>query len=254
MIRQFTVLLREPNATGSGHHAVLASLASVPAHFRVVVDGPADAAYTSLEDPPAGVRVVVFDASLRAPSTLAIPVTPAWTYLPRMEANACFAEACTRSFAVISCVVTVAGAEKRRLRGAVLEQLAILRKLTGADPSVSAFRRDSGGYMAHVSAGPAWALMIGRVSPLAQDALQLHAVGTDHRLDVTMDAATSARPGVVRLFGADGVREAMPIYQSSHRLTWLKIHAFLSGSVPASDPPTLNAVDAAVIAHSFDVA
>jgi hypothetical protein len=30
-----------------------------------------------------------------------------------------------RSFAVISCVVTVAGAEKRRLRGAVLEQLAI---------------------------------------------------------------------------------------------------------------------------------
>jgi hypothetical protein len=43
-------------------------------------------------------------------------------------------------------------------------------------------------------------------------------------------------------------------YQSSHRLTWLKIHAFLSGSVPASDLPTLNAVDAAVIAHSFDVA
>ena len=64
MIRQFTVLLREPNATGSGRHAVLASLASVPAHFRVVADGPADAAYTLLEDPPAGVRVVVFDASL----------------------------------------------------------------------------------------------------------------------------------------------------------------------------------------------
>ena len=163
MIRQFTVLLREPNATGSGHHAVLASLASVPAHFRVVVDGPADAAYTSLEDPPAGVRVVVFDASLWAPSTLALPATPAWTYLPRVEANACFAEACTRSFAAISCVVTVAGAEKRRLRGAVLEQLAILRKLTGADPSVSDFRRDSGGYMAQVSAGPAWAVMIGRV-------------------------------------------------------------------------------------------
>jgi hypothetical protein len=186
----------------------------------------------------------------RAPSTLALPVTPAWTYLPQMEANACFAEACTQSFAVINCVVTVAGAEKRRLRGAVLEQLAILRKLTGGDPSVSAFRRDSGGYTAHVSAGPTWALMIGRVSPLAQDALQLHAVGTDHRLDVSMNAATPARPAVIRLFGVDGVREAMPIYQSSHRLTWLKVHAFLSGSIPASDLPILNAADVAVAARS----
>jgi hypothetical protein len=104
--------------------------------------------------------------------------------------------------------------------------------------------------MAHVSAGPAWALMIGRVSPLAQDTLQLHAVGTDHRVDVLMDAATPARSGVIRLFGADGVREAMPIYQSGHRLTWLKVHAFLSGSVPASDLQILNAVDAAVIARS----
>jgi hypothetical protein len=69
-----------------------------------------------------------------------------------------------------------------------------------------------------------------------------------------MDAATPARPGVIRLFGADGVREVMPIYESSHRLTWLKIHAFLSGSVPASDLPMLSAVDAAVIARSFDVA
>jgi hypothetical protein len=67
-------------------------------------------------------------------------------------------------------------------------------------------------------------------------------------------AGTLARPGVIRLFGAGGVREAMPIYQSSHRLTWLKIHGFLSGSVPASDLPILNALDAAVIARSFDVA
>ena len=79
-------------------------------------------------------------------------------------------------------------------------------------------------------------------------------MGTDHRLDVSIDAATPARPAVIRLFGADGVREAMPIYQSSHRLTWLKIHAFLSGSVPTSDLPILNAVDVAVVDRSFDVA
>jgi hypothetical protein len=254
MIRQFTVLLREPNATGPGHRAALASLASIPAHFRVVADGPADAAYTSLEDPPADVRVVVFDAPLRTPSTLAIPVTPAWTYLSRMEADACFAEACTRSFAVISCVVTVAGAEERRLRGALLEQLAISRKLTGADPSVRAFRRNAKGYVADVGVGSASALMTGRVSPLAQDALQLHAVGVDQRLDVSMDAATAARPAAIRLFGADGLREAMPTYQSSHRLTWLKIHAFLSGSIPASDLPIVHAVDDTAIARAFDAA
>jgi hypothetical protein len=255
MIRQFTVLLREPNATGPGQRAVVASLASIPAHFRIVVDGPADAAYTSKADPPSDVRVVVFDVPLRAPSTLmTIPLTPAWTYLPRMEADACFAEACTRSFAVISCVVTVAMEEERRLRGAFLEQLAILRKLSGADPSVRAFRRNAKGYVADVSVGPASALMTGRVSPLAQDALQLHAVGVDQRLDVSMDAATAARPASIRLFGADGLREAIPIHQSSHRLTWLKIHAFLSGSVPSSDLPIVNADDAAAIARAFDTA
>jgi hypothetical protein len=254
MIRQFTVLLREPSATGPDHRAVLASLASIPAHFRVVVDGPADAAYTLLEDPPADVQIVVFDAPLRAPSTLAIPVTPAWNYLSRMEADACFAEACTRSFAVISCAVTVAGVGKRRLRGAFLEQLAILRKQTGADPSVRAFRPNKKGYVADVSVGPASALLSGRVSPLAQAALQLHAVGVNHRLEVSMDAETSARPASIRLFGADGLREAMPIYQSGHRLTWLKIHAFLSGSVPASDLPTINADDAAAIVRAFDTA
>jgi hypothetical protein len=251
MISQFTVLLHKPNAMGPDHRAVLAS---IPAHFRVVVDGPADVAYASLEDPPADVRVVVFDAPQWVPSSLAIPVTPAWTYLSRMEADACFAEACTRSFAVISCVVTVAGAEECRLRGAFLEQLAMLRKLTGTDPSVRAFRRNARGYVADVSVGPALALMLGRVSPLAQDALQLHAVGVDHRLDVSMDAATHARPAAIRLFGADGLREGMPIHQSSHRLTWLKIHAFLSGSIPASNLPMVNAVDAAAIARTFDAA
>ncbi|MCA1454975.1 hypothetical protein I6F35_17355 [Bradyrhizobium sp. BRP22] len=255
MIRQFTVLLREPNATGPGYGAVPASLASIPAHFRVVADGPADATYASLENPPADVRIVVFDAArLWAPSTLTIPVAPAWTYLPRMEADAGFAEACTRSFAVINCMVTVAAAEERRLRGAFLEQLAILRKLTGADPSVRAFRRNARGYVADVGVGPTSASMIGRVSPLAQDALQLHAVGVDHRLDVSMDAATSARPAAIRLSGADGLRQAMPIHQSSHRLTWLKIHAFLGGNVPASDLPTVNAVDAAAVARAFDAA
>jgi hypothetical protein len=253
MIPQFTVLLREPNAMRPGHRGALASLASVPAHFRVVADGPADVAYAS-EDLPADARVVIVDAPPRTPSTLAIPVTPAWTYLSRMEADACFAEACTRLFAVISCVVTVAGAEERRLRAAFLEQLAILRKLTGADPSVRAFRRNSKGYVADLSVGPASALMIGRVSPLAQAALQLDAVGVDHRLEVSMEATTPARPAVIRLFGADGLREAMPIYQSSHRLTWLKIHAFLSGSIPASDLPIVNADDAAATARAFDTA
>jgi hypothetical protein len=254
MTRQFTVLLREPNATGPDQRAVLASLAGIPAHFRVVADGPADAVYTSLEDPPADVRIVIVDSPLRAASNLAIPVTPAWTYLSRMEADAGFAEACMRSFSVISCVVTIAAAEERRLRGAFLEQLAILRKLTGADPTVRAFRRNVRGYVADVSVGPALALMIGRVSPLAQAALQLHAVGVDHRLEVSMETATPARPAGIRLFGADGLREAMPIYQSSHRLTWLKIHAFLSGSVPASDLPIVNAGDAAAMARAFDTA
>lgn len=253
MIPQFTVLLREPNATGPGHRAVLASLASIPAHFRVVVDGPADVAYAP-EDLPADVRIVMVDSPLRAPSNLAIPVTPVWTYLSRMEADACFAEACMRSFPVISCVVTIDAAEERRLRWAFLEQLAILRKLAGANPSVHAFRRNARGYVADVSVGPALALMIGRVSPLAQAALQLHAVGVDHRLEVSMDAETPARPAAIRLFGADGLREAMPIYQSGHRLTWLKIHAFLRGSVPASDLPIVNADDAAAIARAFDTA
>jgi hypothetical protein len=252
MISQFTVLLREPNATGPDQRAVQASLASIPAHFRVVADGPADVAYA--KDLPADVRIVIVDAPLQAPSTLAIPITPAWSYLSLMEADACFAEACTRSSSVVSCVVTIAEAEEPRLRATFLEQLAILRKLTGADPSIHAFRRNATGYVADVSVGQAWALMIGRVSPLAQAALQLHAIGVDHRLEVSMDAETPARPAVIRLFGADGLREAMPIYQSSHRLTWLKIHAFLSGSVPASDLPIINRDDAAAVARAFDSA
>ena len=253
MICQFTVSLREP-MTEPDQRAVLASLASIPAHFRVVVDGAADVAYTSTADPPGDVRIVVFDVPPRAPSTLTIPVTPAWTFLTRMEADACFAEACTQSFTVISCVVTVAGTEERRLRAAFLEQLAILRKLTGADPAVRAFRRNARGYVADVSVGPVSALMIGKVSPLAQAELQLDAVGADHRLEVSMDATTPARPAVIRLFGADGLSEAMPIYQSSHRLTWLKIHAFLSGSIAASDLPIVNTDDVAAIARAFDAA
>jgi hypothetical protein len=254
MIRQFTVLLRAPNATEPNQRAVLASLASIPAHFRVVADGPADAAFTSAADPSGDARIVVFDVPLRAASTLTIPVTPAWTYLSRMEVDPHFAEACMQSFPAISCVVTVAGTEERRLRGAFLEQLAILRKLTGADPSVRAFRRNAKGYVANVSVGSALAVTIGRISPLARAALQLHAVGMDYRLEISMDAEASARPASIQLFGADGLREAMPVYQSGHRLTWLKVHAFLSGSVPASDLPTVNADDAAAIARAFDTA
>lgn len=251
MTRQFTVSCREPNAAGLGHRAVLASL---PAHFRVVTDGPADAACATSESPPAGVRVLVGDASETAHSTTTIPIMPAWTYLPRMEADACFAEARSRSFEMISCLITVAAAAKGELFEALLEQLAILRALTGTEPSVGAFQHDAKGYRAVVRIGPAAASLIGRVSPLARDTLQLDAVGKKHRLDIAMDAATLARPAIIRLFGSDGLRQAMPIHQSSHRLTWLKVHAFLCGSIPASELPTVNAADAAAVAQSFDAA
>jgi hypothetical protein len=251
MTRQFTVSCRTSNAAGPDHRAVLASL---PEHFRVVADGHADAAYTSLESPPAGARVLVCDCLGTARPATRIPTIPAWTYLPRMEADACFAEARGRSFEVISCLITVADTAKGQLRHALLEQLAVLRTLTGAEPSIDAFQHDARGYRAVVRIGRAAGSMIGRVSPLAWDTLQLDAVGKDHRLDITMDAETLARPANIRLFGAGGLRQAMPNHQSSHRLTWLKVHAFLCGSAPASELPTVNPADAEAVARSFDAA
>jgi len=249
MTRQFTVSCRKSNAAGPDHRAVLASL---PAHFRVVADGHADAAYTSLESPPAGARVLVCDCLETACSTAAIPTIPAWTYLPRMEADPCFAEARSQSFEMISCLITVADAAKGQLRQALLEQLAVLRTLTGAEPSVRAFQHDARGYRAVVRVGSAAGSMIGRVSPLAWDTLQFDAVGKEHRLDITMDAETLARPASIRLFGAGGLRQAMPIHQGSHRLTWLKVHAFLCGRIRASELPTVNAADVDAVARSFD--
>jgi hypothetical protein len=251
MTCQFRVFCREPEAAHLGHRAALVSL---PAHFRIVTQGPADVACVSSEDAPPSVRILVCDGSETAGSTATIPVVPARTYLPRMEADDCFDRARRRQFETISCLITVATAGRRPLFGALLEQLAILRSLTAAEPSIGAFQRDARGYMAVIRIGTATASAIGRASSLARDTLQLDAVGKEHRLDITMDAATLARPATIRLFGSQGLRQAMPIHQSSHRLTWLKVHAFLCGCISASELPSANLTDVAAVVDSFRAA
>jgi hypothetical protein len=251
MTRQFTVSCRDSSSAERSHRATLASL---PGHFRVVSDGPADAAYASFQNPLAGVRAVVFDAAEQAQMKPAVFAIPAWSYLPRLEADACFVEACTRPYGLITCVTAVAEGDERYLRSALLEQLAILRRFGSADPSISVFQRDAKGYLAVVKIGQAMASLIGRVSPLAQDELQLQAVGANYRFDIAMDAVTLARPAIIRLFGAEGAREAMPVHQSSHRLTWLKVHALLSGLISTSDLVLAHALDVAAVSQAFDAA
>jgi hypothetical protein len=60
-------------------------------------------------------------------------------------------------------------------------------------------------------------------------AFKLHAVSLERRLEIEIDDDAIARPTRVRIFGAEGVTQAPTIHQSGRRLTWLGVHAVLSG-------------------------
>jgi hypothetical protein len=238
MTQKFTVLVPDTASAAPLHRRVLATL---PNHFDVVVSGDADAALIdgSRTERCDGARAFVLDGLPAGRLTLASSsiVVPAHQFVPRLLVDQNFATARSIPFSLLNISLDVAGLGAALFNRALVEQLAIVRLLTNGALRLSSVERCGPGFVAigtvpeqHVSV-----TMTSFPSPGDACRLSLAAVSRVSRLQVDIGASIIARPAVIRLYGPQGAAEGMPVYQSSHRITWLKVHELLRYSSATLD-------------------
>jgi hypothetical protein len=205
------------------------ALASLPEHFEIVEDGPADAVLVSGAGTVGGARVGVAADPLLDIDTDAVLI-PAMRFAPRLFAEPMVVGARSVSYALYDSVIRLDRAGVDGLRAALLEQLAGLRAITGQALRLTKFARIGDGYLGvgALSQGNAAVALTGVASSHGPK-FTLHAVSLDRRLEIGIDDDAIARPTQVQVFSADGVTQAALVHQSSRRLTWLGAHALLSG-------------------------
>jgi hypothetical protein len=167
-MRQFTV------SVGHGRAAALhrKALASLPDHFRIVESGSIDAVLLADETASKieGARLIVLGdlAAIKASFGAATAVVPAFRYVPRLAFGHFPFPVETSGFALFDLVTTVTTNDCEGLRFSLIEQLAILRALTGGKASLLNVHRVNAGYLANaaVSDQAAAVTLTGIVSPL----------------------------------------------------------------------------------------
>jgi hypothetical protein len=232
MTQKFTVHVPEGAPAAALHRSVLATL---PNHFYLVASGNVDAALINgfSVECSVGARILVLDG---LPAALSVTpssiVVPAHQFVPRLLADKNFAAARSIPFSLINIVVVTARPDDDLLPRALLEQLAIVRLLASGAPRLSSVERCGRGFVASggVAERDISVTLAGFPSPVGAAKLSLAAVSRAHRLQVDIEANAMARPAAIRLLGPDGSAEGIPVYQNSHRLTWLKVHELLSNS------------------------
>jgi hypothetical protein len=227
MTTRYLVRLEGADAAATPHRAVLSAL---PEHFEIVESGPADAVLVANVATGRGGSVLVATDVMTAPARDVVAV-PAMRFAPRLFAEPAVIAARSTLFALYDSVVRLESVKIRGIHGALLEQLAALRALTGETVHLTKIVRIGDGYLAagvlEQRRGIVALTGLGPSSP--GPAFALHAANVEQRLEIEIDETSIARPARVQTFSARGVSQGALNHQNDHRLTWLAVHATLAG-------------------------
>src|SRR5271163_99090 len=144
MTTRYSVQLEATGAAATAHRAVLAGL---PEHFEIVESGAADAVLVTNAATRRGASVLVAADTLTAPASHVVAI-PAMRFVPRLFAEPIVTRAHSAFSVLYDSVVRLDSVGIRGIRGALLEQLAALRALTGETLHLTKIVRIGEGYLA----------------------------------------------------------------------------------------------------------
>jgi hypothetical protein len=247
-VTAFTVSIDTTGPDSILHRTVLAGL---PNSYRLV-GGAAEVAVVSSSDSAraeraaaSGARAVVLDQpgrltfeELAAVESVAgqndCVVVPAPRYGPRLTA----ASGLLGRADVDLLDSTIRSRDT--FRSSLVEQLAMVRQVLGSVASLRALHTSMSHYSleaAMVDHPRSHVILNGLASVNGVEEVSLHAIGTDRRLVVRIDAGPFARPADIMLFDAHGARSQWPLHPHAHRITLALLHRLLTtgeGSVTYS--------------------
>jgi hypothetical protein len=220
------------------HRTVLAGL---PNRYRLV-GGAAEVAVVSASDrarverAAAGARAVVLDqpGRLTLEELIAVEsvaqqngciVVPAPRYGPRLAAASAMLEGADVD--LLESSIT----SRDSFRSSFVEQLAMLRQVLGSVASVRVLHSSMSHYSLEavmVDHPQSHVVLNGLVSADGVEEASLHAIGTDRRLVVRIDAGPFARPADIMLFDVHGAHSPWPLHQHAHRITLARLHQLLT--------------------------
>jgi len=231
MTRQYSCVVGVGTEAANSHRR---ALASIPNHFRIVETGPADVVLWGhrADADLASARAVVLDDLLAAPAAASSArlVIPALRFLPLLSANGLFELAAGRKFTSLELNSTVPVETTNGLALSLLEQLAILRILSGSRASVAMLNSFGTGYLSIAKLGhPDTAVSLSAVLGGHDEGdLSVQAVSPTERIEAHIGAGATARPASIVHFDSKGSSQTIPLRQNSLRLTWLSAHEVLS--------------------------
>lgn len=237
MTEQFTVRIFGHGAAQSLHRRIIASL---PNHFRIVGEGRADAAlFVEPIDVPPEAGIIVLHEPSAMPKLVksSSAIIPSLCFAPRLAADGAIAAARETRFALIDVVSTQDQMNPARMRSSLLDQLTMVRIITGARPILADIRRVGSGYVASAGVGGQSTVitLAGWKSPAGTREAAIDAVAVASRIHVEMNDGAIASPARILSFDSRGTSQAPLVHQSGHRLTWLKVHGLLSGTSAAAN-------------------
>ena len=225
MTNRRTVRLDAPSSVAAAHRTALATL---PEHFEIIEDGEADAALAVDAAAARQARVVVATDTLSLPAPGAIAI-PALRFAARLFAERLVSEARSSAFTIYDSVIRLDRPGLAGVRGALLEQLAAMRALTGESLHLTKLVVTRGGYLAEGAPGERSVIVaLTGVAPSSPGpAFTVQAASVTQRLEIEIDETSVARPANVRRFDAAGARQSPLVHQNDNRLIWLAVHAQL---------------------------
>jgi hypothetical protein len=138
--------------------------------------------------------------------------------------------------AIIDSLVSAAStATTNALGGALLAQLAVVRRLLPTFDLAPAAAPSAGHYLFAGSGGDRVVTLAGVRTPVSnEEGLQLDLVGVHRHWHIRFHTAAPARPTELTLHDAAGQQSIRPRYESAQRASWRALHQTLeSGTPPA---------------------
>ncbi len=248
-----------------------AALATIPGRFRIGADRPADVTVVSgrTVDWPAAVTAAIeagsrgilltrpgpadpaaVDAAARAAAlagaTVAVDTSYAghrtWTdALPELRA---VSAAGTLLDSVICAPATAGGG----LPAALIDQLAVVRPMLEATPTLEPAHRSDHHYVLQGTAGGLAINLVGLVSADAAGSLRVDLVAPAEHWRVRFGAPDDAAPVDVERHDETGARSLPQTFQTSRRQIWVDLHATLTGDPSVGYTITDLAADTALAA------
>jgi hypothetical protein len=126
---------------------------------------------------------------------------------------------------LLDSVISSAYLTQSPLVTAFVEQVAVVRSVTGDLHALQLNHRSADQYMVTARAGGVLVNLAGLVSPQAETSLSIDLVGSSSRWRIRFGDDQLARPGEISRFTASGAESQPPVFESPHRGMWLSLHA-----------------------------